>query len=428
LLVKNASAELTTFYYYTILRVSLIGLEGEGLKELEETARIEDRNHFEALVPRIFELGGKLPAKMKDVHDVSACPPGFPAGTRRAPHSPITSPTGFLLHSRGMAAQTERFDEPVLARARKDFTTLRSDLTVQGALEAIRERGAGEKIVYFYVVDRDEKLVGVVPTRRLLTASLDRRLSDLMISRVVTIPHTASLLVACEFFVLHKFLAFPVVDDQRRIVGVVDVGMFTEEVFDIAERERMDEVFEAIGVRASQVRDASPLRAFRFRFPWLLATIGSGTICALLASAYEVTLAKSLILAFFLTLVLGLGESVSVQSMTVTIQALRTMRPTIRWYARAFRREVGTALLLGGASGLVVCVIVWVWSGALLDAVAIGASIVLALCAACLLGLSVPAVLHALRLDPKISAGPVTLAVADIFTVLFYFSLAALLL
>jgi magnesium transporter len=84
--------------------------------------------------------------------------------------------------------------------------------------------------------------------------------------------------------------------------------------------------------------------------------------------------------------------------------------------------------LLGGASGLVVCVIVWVWSGALLDAVAIGASIVLALCAACLLGLSVPAVLHALRLDPKISAGPVTLAVADIFTVLFYFSLAALLL
>jgi ferritin-like protein len=75
LLVKNASAELTTFYYYTILRVNLIGLEGEGIKEIAETARIEDRNHFEALVPRIYELGGKLPQCMKEFHDLSACPP-----------------------------------------------------------------------------------------------------------------------------------------------------------------------------------------------------------------------------------------------------------------------------------------------------------------------------------------------------------------
>ena len=75
LLVKNAAAELTTYYYYTILRVNLIGLEGEGLKVIAEAARIEDRNHFEALVPRIYELGGKLPANMKDFHDLSACPP-----------------------------------------------------------------------------------------------------------------------------------------------------------------------------------------------------------------------------------------------------------------------------------------------------------------------------------------------------------------
>jgi ferritin-like protein len=56
LLAKNASAELTTFYYYTILRVNLIGLDGEGLKEIAETACIEDRNHFEALVPCIYEM------------------------------------------------------------------------------------------------------------------------------------------------------------------------------------------------------------------------------------------------------------------------------------------------------------------------------------------------------------------------------------
>jgi ferritin-like protein len=75
LLVKNAAAELTTFYYYTILHANLIGLEGEGVKVIAETARIEDRNHFEALVPRIYELGGKLPDDMKVFHDMSTCPP-----------------------------------------------------------------------------------------------------------------------------------------------------------------------------------------------------------------------------------------------------------------------------------------------------------------------------------------------------------------
>ncbi len=75
LLVKNAAAELTTYYYYTILRCNLIGLGGEGIKEIAETARIEDRNHFEALVPRIYELGGKLPEDMRTFHDISACSP-----------------------------------------------------------------------------------------------------------------------------------------------------------------------------------------------------------------------------------------------------------------------------------------------------------------------------------------------------------------
>lgn len=75
LLVKNAAAELTTYYYYTILRANLIGLEGEGVKEIAETARIEDRNHFEALMPRIYELGGKLPDSMVEFHNISACPP-----------------------------------------------------------------------------------------------------------------------------------------------------------------------------------------------------------------------------------------------------------------------------------------------------------------------------------------------------------------
>ena len=327
-----------------------------------------------------------------------------------------------------LTKQQDQLQQPVLAVARKDAAILREDFTVEQALGAIRQRGIGEKIVYFYVVDAEERLAGVLPTRQLLTAPLERRLSDLMIRRVMAIPHSATVLETCEAFVLHRFLALPVVDDARRIVGVVDVGLLTEEAFDIAEREQTDALFESIGLRVSQVHGASPLRAFRFRFPWLLATIGSGTLCALLASVYAVTLAKSIVLAFFLALVLGLGESVSVQSMTVTIQALRASNLNLDWYVRAFRREAGTALLLGTGCGTLVGLIVWLWRGSGLAGFVIGASILLALCAACFFGLSVPAALHALRLDPKIAAGPVTLAFTDIFTLLFYFSLAALLL
>lgn len=327
-----------------------------------------------------------------------------------------------------MPPSQQHLDQPVTGFIRQDFARLRETMTAQEALEAVRREGIGEKIVYFYVLDEERRLVGVLPTRRLLTARPEEKIGDLMIKRVVAIPQSATLLEACEFFVLHKFFAFPVVDAQRRILGLIDIGVFTEEVFDIAEREQHEDVFETIGFHVSQVRDAGPVRAFRYRFPWLLATIGSGTVCALLASAFAVTLAQSLVIAFFLTLVLGLGESVSIQSMAVTIQALRSSRPTLRWYFGTFRREVATALLLGSACGGLVAAIVWFWLGEGWPALVIGTSILASLVMACLLGLSIPSVLHALRLDPKIAAGPLTLALADILTLLFYLSIASLLL
>src|SRR5881275_568527 len=76
-LVAAAGAEFTTFYYYTILRVAAIGMDGEGLKEIIEDARIEDRNHFEALTPRIYELGGALPRDIRQFADIAGCPDAF---------------------------------------------------------------------------------------------------------------------------------------------------------------------------------------------------------------------------------------------------------------------------------------------------------------------------------------------------------------
>ncbi len=327
-----------------------------------------------------------------------------------------------------MSSEAKHLEESILRHTRQDFPLLKQEQTVQEALDTIRKEGIGEKIVYFYVVDAGNHLVGVLPTRRLLTSPSDKRLSEIMVSRVVAIPSTGTILEACELFAMHRFFAFPVVDEQHRIIGLVDIDLFTEEVLDLAQGEQPDDLFEAIGFHVSQLRDASPLKAFRYRFPWLLLTIGTGTVCAVLAGAFAGTLAQSLILAFFFTLVLGLAESVSIQSMTVTIQALHASRPTVGWYWKTLKRESRTALMLGMSCGAVVCLIVWLWQRHLLAGVAIGGSIVFSLFAACLTGLSIPSLLHACHLDPKIAAGPVTLGITDMLTVLFYFLIGTLLL
>jgi magnesium transporter len=304
------------------------------------------------------------------------------------------------------------FNSPVVDHARKDFPLLDADMKVGEALERIRREGVGERVIYFYTVDEKKRLVGVV-----------------------AVPATATVLDACEFFVLYKFFAFPIIDENRRVVGVIDVGLFAEEVLQAGDRETQkpsvpvgDDVFEALGFHLEQVRGASPWRGFHYRFRWLLVTVTAGTLCAILAGFFEATLAKSLVIAFFLTMVLGLNESVSAQSMSVTIQALRAAPVTWGWFAAALRREFLTALLIGLSCGALVGAIVWVWRKDVPGALVIGGSIVISLVSACLVGLCVPSLLHRFKLDPKIAAGPVTLALADTFALVIYFTSAWLVL
>jgi magnesium transporter len=337
-----------------------------------------------------------------------------------------------------IAAAIPDFNAPVVDHARRDFPLLNAGMTVGEALERIRREGVGERVIYFYAIDEQKRLVGVVPTRRLLTASLEVSLHHVMVPRVVAVPATATILDACEFFVLYKFLAFPIVDEQRRVVGIIDANLFTEEILEAGDSESRQvrspvarvspEFFEALGFHLEQIRGASPWRVFRFRFPWLLVTVAGGTLSAILAGFFEATLAHSLVLAFFLTMVLGLNESVSMQSMNVTIHALRSAQVTRRWLATAFRRELVTALLLGATCGLVVGLVVWLWRNHGAAALVIGGSIALSLVTACGFGLGVAALLHRFKLDPKIAAGPITLALADFVALVIYFTSAWLVL
>src|SRR3954453_4184142 len=130
-------------------------------------------------------------------------------------------------------------------------------MSVAEALDRIRREGVGERVIYFFAIDAEERLGGVLPTRRLLTAPLEAGLGKNMVRRVVAIPASATVLEACEFFVLYKFFAFPVVDSKRRVIGVVDVSLFADEILEAGEREderrsaahMADDVFEALGFR-----------------------------------------------------------------------------------------------------------------------------------------------------------------------------------
>lgn len=325
-------------------------------------------------------------------------------------------------------ADQDHLARPALDFAHGDMPLLEEGLSVADALNVLRGRELGERVVYLYVVDASQRLVGVLPVRRLLHAQPHELVGDLSLRRVIALPATASVLEACELFVTHRFLALPLVDADGRLVGVVDVTLLTDEVFDLAERQEVDDLFETIGFRVSQVRTASTLGAFRLRFPWLGATITGGTACALLAGAFAATLQEAIVLAFFLTLVLGLAEAVAAQSLAITIPSLRHLRPDRTWYARMLRREAATALLLGLVAGGVVGGVSYLWQQQALASLAIGTAILLSILGAAVLGLSVPALLHRTSLDPRIAAGPVALALTDIATLASYLGVATWLL
>lgn len=319
-------------------------------------------------------------------------------------------------------------DEPILAHIRRDFPVLRGDQTVAQAIASLQDTTLGEKIVYFYVVDADGRLVGVVPTRRLLTGAPDTPIRSIMADKVVAVPSSATVLGACEYFLRHRFLAFPVVDEAGRIIGIVDIGMFTDEMFDVAEREQLEDTFQLIGVRLAHARRPSSWRAFRTRLPWLLCNVAGGIICALVAGAYESLLDSAIVIALFVPVVLALAESVSIQSTTITLQALH--HGEIRWvrFYRSLAKEFLTALLLGLACGASVGSVAWLWRRQILVAAIIGVSICLSMVTACLLGVILPTAVRRLRSDPKIATGPMVLAIADVATLLTYFTLAAWLL
>lgn len=326
------------------------------------------------------------------------------------------------------STNTSHLADPVTQHMRTDFARLSADHTVGDAIAAARATPPNGRIVYFYVLDPDGRLQGVVPTRRLLLSADSTPIRDVMVARTITIPASASVLDACEFFLLHKFLAFPVVDAERRMLGIVDVDLYTEELADVDRREDLDDLFQLIGVHFEDSQARSPVAAFTSRFPWLLANIAGGIAAAFLSGFYQAELEKAVALALFVPVVLALAESVAIQSVSIALQRLHGRQPTLSGIFGALRHESLTGIMLGGASATVIALVALLWLGHRTVAVALLGGITGGVTCAAVIGVAMPNILRLFAREPQVAAGPVALAATDMVTLVMYFSLARFLL
>jgi magnesium transporter len=324
----------------------------------------------------------------------------------------------------GTPLSKDRWHEPISRHLRHDFARLFPGQTVGDALTYLREHPPQGRIIYFYVVDVDGRLQGVVPTRRLLLSRPETIIDDLMVRQVVTLPAAATVLEACEFFIQYRLLAFPVVDRRGQLLGVVDMELYTDEVTNLGEAVLRDDLFQTIGVHSTDGRPGSPLSAFRRRFPWLGCNLAAGILAAFLSGVYEQELTRVVALAFFIPVVLNLAESVSSQSVSLSLQALRGQLPTWRSVFPQVRDELLTGLLLGLGSGAAVALVALAWLGQGKVALCLLGGITGGVTGSAVFGLAMPIVLRLLRLEPRVAAGPVALAAADVVTILLYLNLA----
>jgi magnesium transporter len=316
-----------------------------------------------------------------------------------------------------------QLEKPVTEFLSHAAATLRADMTIDEALQSLRGSRHGQ-VLYFYVVDERARLVGVLPSRQLIISEGNRKIADLMNRGIIALTQRDTLFDALELFAMHRLLALPVVDDEQHILGIVEVSLYTDEVFDMAQNQQLSEVFQLIGLRVEQHKQGSPWRGFRLRMPWLFSNIIGGLVCATLGSLFEATVEHVVLIALFIPLILTVAESVAVQSMTLAIEQAASKKS----YPGLFLREVVTAMLLGACTGVIVGAVAMAWRERWQVPATIGLSVAVTIVLAAALGRAVPKLIYLLKLNPRVASGPITLAIVDVMVITIYLSAATVIL
>jgi magnesium transporter len=305
--------------------------------------------------------------------------------------------------------------------ARPEFLAVRSDDTVERAVDRIRA-APDLAVFYCYALDDGGRLAGVVPIRKLLTASPGTRIADILSDRVIALPADGDRALLEDFFATYRFLAFPVVDGERRLVGVVQADSFSDQLMGEFEGRVRHDWLASLGLSVEE-HGASPLRIVRLRAPWLLFVLASGLVSAFVTGRFHDTVERVVVIAFFVPVVLIFSESVGMQTSAVVVSGLSADVPPP--LGRVLRRELPAAFLLGAAAGALVAAVCHLWLGAARFALVLGTTLTLTVSTAALLAVAIPALFRRHGIDPALAAAPLTLALTDNVTLVAYLTLAS---
>ncbi|SHO46746.1 magnesium transporter [Desulfopila aestuarii] len=306
-----------------------------------------------------------------------------------------------------------------------EYLAYKADDTIQDLLDDLhqnREEYADYHVQYFYVVDKDERLIGVLRMHDLLFPRRTTQLAALMIPSPLRVKDTTPLKKLRDFFEEHEFLGVPVVDEDDRMVGVVLPGAVEEEV----SKQKTRTFLRLSGIiGGEEFRTMGLLSRSGRRLAWLTMNILLNVIAASVIAMYQDTLAAAITLAVFLPMVSDMSGCSGNQAVAVSMRelSLGLVRPSELLWVLAKEARVG--VLNGLVLGLLLGAIAWLWQGNIWLGVVVGGALAANTLVSVLLGGMLPLVLKRLKLDPALVSSPLLTTVTDMCGFFFVLSFAS---
>ncbi len=305
------------------------------------------------------------------------------------------------------------------------FPDLRADETIQGLRQVAEE---AETVNYVYVVSRDdESLLGVLPLYRLVLSRPDAPVGDLMTTDVITVPVGADQEEAARLVTEHDLLALPVVDDDRRLLGIIT----TDDVADILEEEATEDIERLGGSQPLEVPylRASPLLLFRKRIVWLLVLFFAQFFTVTIQEHYSDVLEQVILLSAFIPILIGTGGNVGSQTVSTLIRAMAVGEVRPSHILRVVGKEALTGLALGIVMGLLMFFRADLSAGSSTEiGLTVGLTVLVLTVWAATVGAIIPIVLSKLKMDPAVVSAPFISSFVDGTGLIIYFTLARILL
>jgi magnesium transporter len=304
------------------------------------------------------------------------------------------------------------------------FIALRSDKTVEESLAALR--ASSEKrvddVLYIYVTDDAERLVGVVALRDLVFAPVERRISEIMNREVRFLRVNDDQEEIARQIQHYHFLGLPVVDEQQRLVGVVKV----RDAIRVAQVEATEDMQLMVGLSGEE-RIWTPWRdSIAKRLPWLGVNLITALGAATVVSIFENTVSRWTALVAFLPLICAVAGNAGNQALTVIIRSLALGEVAPGDGVRALRKE----LFIGAANGFVLALaiglIAFGWKGSVLLGVVAGSAMLLNQIIGALSGVAIPFALKWFKVDPALASSILVTALTDTMGFLVFLGTATL--